>query len=69
MAYLTPLVPFLFIIPLIIFWLMMFRDMLDSDSLPNLVTGDAKTDWTLAFVFLNVFAAVLYYSVVYRNRK
>lgn len=62
--------PVQLIIPLIVlllalsFWGWMFRDMLDNAELPS----SAKENWTFAFVLLNVFAAVIYYSTVYRNR-
>lgn len=71
---LSALISLLFIIPLIAFWVWMLRDMLNNDRLPNLLAsgtllGDARTDWMVAFIFLNVFAAALYYSLVYRNRR
>ena len=72
MAHLNPVLPIislLFILPLIAFWLVMFDDMLKNDYLPALITRDAKTDWTLVFIFMNVFAAVFYYSIVYRNKR
>lgn len=47
------------------FWAWMFRDMLDNDELPSSV----KETWTFVFILLNVFAAVIYYSTVYRNRR
>lgn len=47
------------------FWGWMFRDMVENDALPR----DAKENWTFAFVLLNVFAAAIYYSTVYRNRQ
>jgi hypothetical protein len=65
-----------FILPLvlIVFWIWMFRDMLNNDRLPNggplnKLTSDPKSDWTIAFIFLNVFAAVFYFSLVYRHKK
>jgi hypothetical protein len=74
MPQLNPLISLVFIIPLIIFWLYMFDDMLKNDRFPNggplaNVTSNEKSDWTLAFIFLNVFAAVFYYSLVYRNKR
>jgi hypothetical protein len=42
----------------------MFRDMTNNEYLP----GDSKYSWTLAFIFLNVFAALWYYFVEYKNR-
>jgi hypothetical protein len=69
MAQLSPLIPLIVIIPLIAFWLWMFDDMLKYDSLPGLVTNDARLDWTIAFIIFNVFAAVVYYALVYRQRQ
>jgi cbb3-type cytochrome oxidase subunit 3 len=68
MTQLSPLIPLIFIIPLIAFWLWMFNDMLKSDYLPGLMTNDAKLDWMVAFILFNVFAAVVYYALVYRQR-
>ena len=53
------------ILPLIAFWLWMFRDMVNNRCL---LTNEKNT-WTLLFIFLNVFAAILYYANVYRNRS
>jgi heme/copper-type cytochrome/quinol oxidase subunit 2 len=73
MAPFNPLIEAILILlvisPLLVFWVWMFRDMLNSDNLPNLMSNDAKTDWTLIFIILNVFAAAIYYSRVYRNRR
>jgi amino acid transporter len=46
------------ILPMITFWLRMFQDMTHNDNLPN----EAKNNWTLAFVFGNVFAATFYFA-------
>lgn len=59
------LIPFLFILPLIAFWLWMFQDMLNNNDMPR----DAKDYWTWAFVLLNVFAATIYYANIYRFRR
>jgi len=32
------------------------------------LSADEKHNWTFAFILLNVFAAVIYYSNVYRSR-
>ncbi len=53
------------IIFLIIFWGLMYRDMVRNDALPD----NAKSSWTLVFLFLNVFGAMIYYVVEYRNRN
>jgi hypothetical protein len=47
------------------FWGWMFRDMMNNDALPR----SAKYNWTIAFVLLNVFGAVIYFTMVYRNRR
>ncbi len=64
----TAIVILIAISPLLVFWIWMFREMLKNDNLPGLVTRDSKSDWTLAFLLLNAFAAAIYYSRVYRNR-
>lgn len=59
------LLPLLLILPLLVFWIWMFRDMLGNDDLPP----NAKESWTFAFILLNVFAAVIYYANIYRFRS
>lgn len=59
------LIPFIAILPLIAFWLWMAWNMSNNNNLP----GSSKQNWTLAFVFLNVFAAVFYYVTEYRKVK
>ncbi|HET9980506.1 MAG TPA: hypothetical protein VFQ32_08675 [Ktedonobacterales bacterium] len=59
------LLPLLLVIPLIAFWIWMFRDMLNN---PN-VSDTARNTWIIAFIFLNVFAAVVYYAYEYRNKR
>ena len=63
----TPMqwLPLLLIIPVIIFWVWMFRDMLTNKNLSD----TAKSTWTVAFIFLNAFAAVFYYVYEYRSRR
>ena len=56
--------PLVLVIPVIIFWIWMFRDMLNNGNLSD----TAKSTWTVAFIFLNAFAAVFYYVYEYRNR-
>ncbi len=58
---------------LLAFWAWMFLDMRNNDNLPGCfitLTGgsDPKFDWTLAFLFLNVFGAFFYYVNEYRYR-
>ena len=57
--------PLVLIIPVIIFWVWMFRDMLKNHSLSD----TARSTWTVAFIFLNAFAAVVYYVYEYRGRR
>ncbi len=58
------IIPLIIILPLIVFWLWMARDMANNDNL----SSSEKTYWTLAFLFINVFAAVFYYVTQYRRR-
>ena len=53
------------ILPLIAFWLWMFHDLLNNRYLLD----NERNTWTILFIFLNVFAALLYYVNVYRNRS
>ena len=67
------LIPALIPLPLLIFWAWMFSEMVKNENLPPcFVTftrgSDPKFDWTVAFVFLNIFAAVFYYVNEYRQR-
>ena len=59
------LLPLLLVIPLIAFWIWMFRDMLNNRDLSD----TAKSGWTIAFIFLNAFAAIFYYAYEYRNKR
>jgi hypothetical protein len=60
----------LIIIPIILtllaggFWLWMAWDLGGNEG----ITGNEKFYWQLAFIFMNVFAAVFYYVYVYRKR-
>ncbi len=63
--------------PLVLFWGWMFWDMIHNDYLPRWPYWDVaeydslrnrQINWTLAFVFLNVFAAAIYYFTDYRRR-
>lgn len=58
------LIPLIVIVPLIVFWVRMFKDMLNSDDVSSIF----KPYWTMAFILLNIPAAVFYYYTVYRNR-
>jgi len=59
------LLPLVLIVPVIIFWIWMFRDMLKNGNLSD----TAKSSWTVAFIFLNAFAAVFYYVYEFRSRR
>ena len=59
------LLPLLLVIPVITFWILMFRDMLNNRDLSD----TAKSGWTIAFIFLNAFAAIFYYVYEYRNKR
>ena len=60
----------LIVIPLVLsllaagFWLWMAWDLGGNNDM----TGNEKFYWQLAFIFMNVFAAVCYYVYVYRRR-
>ncbi len=62
---LVQLLPLVLILPLVIFWIWMFRDMLNNNNLSD----TARSNWTVAFIFLNAFAAVFYYAYEYRSRR
>jgi hypothetical protein len=61
---LVHLIPLLVLIPVLAFWAWMFSDMLNNDRLPS----EIRSQWTVAFILLSVFAAALYYANVYRDR-
>lgn len=62
------------ILPLIVFWLWMFRDMTNNDYLPDNLAGSltwppsSKYSWMVFFIFMNVFAAAFYYVFEYKKR-
>ena len=58
------ILPLLITLPLIVFWLWMAWDLGGNNRLSN----NEKTYWMLAFLFMNVFAAVFYYVYDYRKR-
>jgi hypothetical protein len=65
----------LLLIPLssLAFWAWMFSDMTKNDNLPQcfltFTNGrNPSFDWTVAFIFLSIFTAIIYYVTVYRNR-
>ncbi|MFI5274719.1 MAG: hypothetical protein ACHQ4H_16935 [Ktedonobacterales bacterium] len=56
--------PLILLLLCLTFWGWMFRDMVGNADLPR----SAKDNWTITFVLLNVFGAVIYYNTVYRNQ-
>lgn len=61
---LAPLLAAICIVPLVVFYLWMFRDMTE-----NTVLSDAERfNWTWAFLLLNVFAAAVYFLTYRRPR-
>ncbi len=74
MDQLIRLFPMILLVPLIIFWFWMFSDMTNNDRLPSSSAEpltwppSTKYGWTLAFIFMNVFAACFYYFIEYKNR-
>lgn len=58
--------PLIVILPLsaLAFWAWMAWDMTNNDNMPY----SSKQIWILAFLFMSVFAAVLYYITQYRKR-
>ncbi len=58
------LIPLAVILPMLGFWMWMYRDMTNNVYLPD----SAKQYWTMVFFFMNVFGAIWYYVAEYRNR-
>jgi hypothetical protein len=58
------LVPLLVIVPLIVFWAWMFKDMMKSNDVSSIY----RPYWMMAIIFLNIPAAVFYYITVHKNR-
>jgi hypothetical protein len=58
------LIPLILVVPLVLFWAWMFNDLLKNADVPSIF----KPYWTMAFILLNIPAAVFYYYTVYRNR-
>jgi hypothetical protein len=64
----------LIVLPLVGFYLWMFSDMSNNDRLgppPFIVSPakDFKYNWTFDFIFLNAFAAVVYFATEYQRRR
>lgn len=53
------------VLPLLVFWAWMFREMLNNDYL----LPPAKNYWTMAFIFCSILAAAYYYTSVYRHSQ
>jgi hypothetical protein len=58
------LIALLAALPLLVFWMWMFYDMSKNEHLRS----RSRSDWTMAFVVLNIFAAIMYYVDEYRAR-
>jgi hypothetical protein len=59
------LIIILVILPFLAFWAWMFTEMRANRDLPD----NVKSNWSIAFIIFNIFAAVLYYNLVHRNRS
>ena len=59
----TILISVLFSLVVISFWLWMFIEMIRNNDMDP----TAKNYWTLAFIFLSIFAAGFYYLNIYRR--
>jgi heme A synthase len=60
----TLVISVVFSLTVISFWLWMFVEMIRNDDMDS----TAKNYWTVAFIFLSLFAAGLYYLNIYRRR-
>jgi hypothetical protein len=58
------LLPLIIVLPFVVFWAWMFRDMVSNNDLPSIF----KPYWMMAFIFLNIPAAIFYYYTVYKER-
>jgi hypothetical protein len=58
------LLPLIIVLPFVVFWAWMFRDMVNNNDLPSIF----KPYWMMAFIFLNIPAAIFYYYTVYKDR-
>jgi hypothetical protein len=61
---LIQLIPLIVILPLVVFWGWMFNDMAKNEDLPSIF----KPYWMMAFILLNIPAAIFYYYTIYRSR-
>ncbi len=60
-----PIILLLIPIPLLAFWVWMYREMMRNEYL----TPAAKNYWMMMFIFFNVLAAAYYYATEYRNTR
>lgn len=58
------LIPMMVGLPLIGFWMWMFREMTNNPAL----TQTEKRTWMLEFFLMNIIAAALYYANIYKKR-
>jgi hypothetical protein len=71
---LLQLVPSILVLILILFYVSMFRHMLQNITISNVSSNKlivwppvTKNNWIIIFVLLNVFAAGYYYMTEYKN--
>ncbi len=69
-----PLIAVLIPIALLAFWAWMFSDMAKNPELPYCFitltsNNDPRLDWNVAFIVLNIAAAVYYYVNVYQHGR
>jgi hypothetical protein len=57
-------VPLIVVVPLAVFWAWMFKDMMNNPHVPSIF----RPYWLMAFILLNIPAAIYYYEAVYRDR-
>jgi hypothetical protein len=58
------LIPLIVVVPLVVFWAWMFKDMVNNTDMPSIF----RPYWMMAFILLSIPAAVFYYYTMYRNR-
>ena len=77
MGTLLTVLPMIIVLALLVFWMWMFWDMTNNERLPRWTYWDVgngdnlasrRLNWMTAFLFLNVFAAGIYYATVYKNK-
>jgi len=71
------MLPIFLLVPLllVVFWAWILRDMLLNNDIPSSAPmifqwpPEAKNQWILLFVILNVLAAIYYYSTEHKKRR